>query len=90
MEMPKLVNILQSRLCSSERIRKSQDAKEAEESHPKKKNGFTDKILLAFYTVLSTVCTKYTARVMEPKPGATTYDKFINMFHEAMISMTEH
>ena len=67
----------------SERIRKSQDANEAEESHPKKINSFTAKILLAFYTYLSTVCTQYKSRVINPKPGATTYDKFINRFHEA-------
>ena len=56
--------------------------KKTEESHPKKRNPFTAKILLAFYTVISTVCTKYTSRVMKPKPDTTTYDKLINRFHE--------
>ena len=50
-EMPKLVNLLQSGLRCSERIQKSRNAKEAEESHPKKRNNFTAKILLAFYTI---------------------------------------
>ena len=83
MKMPKFANIFQSGLRRSERIWKSQDAKKTEESHPKKRNPFTAKILLAFYTVISTVCTQYTSRVMETKPGATTYDKLINRFHEA-------
>ena len=81
--MPKLANILQSGLRLSERIGKFQNAKEVEESHPKKRNSFTAKILIYFYTVLSTVCTEFTSRVMEPKPDATTYDKLINRFHEA-------
>ena len=62
---------------------RKQDAKEAEESRPKNRNAFTAKILLAFYTVISTFCTQYKSIVMEPKTGATTYDKLINMFHEA-------
>ena len=52
MKMPKLVNLSQRGLCRSERIRKSQDAKEAKESHPKKRNSFITEILLAFYNVL--------------------------------------
>ena len=82
-KMPKLVNILQSGFHRSERIWKSQDAKESEESHPKNRNTFTAKISLAFYTVLSIVCTQYTSMVMDPKPGSVTYDKLINGFHEA-------
>ena len=81
-KIPKLVNIFQSSLRRSERIRKSQNAKELEESHPKKRNVFTAKRLLAFYTVLSTVCTQYKSRFMDPKNDATTFDKWINMFHE--------
>ena len=83
MKISKLVNILQSGLCRSERMGESQDAKEAEEFHPKNIIAFIAKILLAFYTVISTVCTQYTSRVMEPKPGDKTCDKFINRFHEA-------
>ena len=48
MKMPKLVNLSQSILHRSESIRKSQNAKEAEESHPKKRNSFTAKRLLDF------------------------------------------
>ena len=81
--MPKLVNLSQSGLRCSEIIQKSRDEKEAEESHPKNRNAFTAKILLVFYTVLLAVFTKYTSKVMEPKPGATTYGKLINRFHEA-------
>ena len=43
-KITKLVNLLQSSLRCLERIRKSQDAKEAEESQPKKINAFTAKI----------------------------------------------
>ena len=42
-KIPKLVNLSQSGLRRSERIRKSQDAKEAEEYQPKKRNTFTVK-----------------------------------------------
>ena len=48
MKMQKMVNILQSGLRRSERMRKSQDGKEAEESHPKNRNTFTAKRLFAF------------------------------------------
>ena len=83
MKIPKLVNLFQSGLLRSERIEKSQDAKEAEESRPKMINSFTAKRLRAFYIVLSTGFTQYTSRVMDPKLGVTTHDKFINRFHEA-------
>ena len=53
MKMPKLINISHIGLRRSERIRKSQNSKEVEESHPKYRNAFTFKILLALYTVLS-------------------------------------
>ena len=82
-KIPKLVNLLQSRLRPSERMRKSQDTKEAEVSHTKKRNAFTSKRLLDLYTVLSTVFNKYTSRVLDTKPGDTTYDELINRFHEA-------
>ena len=83
MKMSKLDNLPQSGLRRSERMRKFQNSKKVEESHPKKINAFTSKILLFFYTVISTVFTLCTLRFMEPKPDATTYDKFINMFHDA-------
>ena len=54
-KMPNLVHLLQSDLHHSERIRKSQNTKEAEESHPKNRNAFTAKRSLAFYTVISTL-----------------------------------
>ena len=79
--MPKLANLSQSGLRRSERIRKSQNSKEVEEYHPKKRNAFTFKIILALYTVLSIFFTQYISRVMDPKPDAITYDKLINRFH---------
>ena len=55
LKIPKLVNLTKSVLRCSERIRKSHNAKEAEEYHHREINAFTAKILLAFYTVLSIV-----------------------------------
>ena len=83
MKMTKLVYLLQNVLSCSERIRKSHNAKEAEESHPKERNSFNAKRLLAFYTVLSAVWNQYISRFMYPKPDVTTYDKLINRFYEA-------
>ena len=64
MKIPKLVNLSQSGLRRLERVRNSQDVKEAEEYHPKKRNAFTAKILLSFYNVISKVCTQCTSIVM--------------------------
>ena len=82
--MPKMINLSESGLRRSERLRALREKKKQEAEHPpKNKSAFATQKVLGLFSVLSTVCLTMTSPTIRLHEDATTYDKLVNRFHEA-------
>ena len=92
-QMPSMINLAESGLRRSERIRQLREMKAAEERHPSASNGsssapprrsfFTRSVIVGLFTIIASVCMSAQSRIVPLPPSASRYERLVHRFHEA-------